>query len=157
MELQSITAKVDALREKGFSDDDINQLLGVDEKAAPTQSVDANPEAIIAALKGGNVQVLQQFAKGHDPEIFNAKVDEIVDFLECSVKEQIKNRSIIWGSVIAVIIFINIGDVFSIEQSGIIFGISILTCIIANAAISVSSLKRQYNFLKPRVLFFIRK
>ncbi|PSW23957.1 hypothetical protein C9J21_22015 [Photobacterium phosphoreum] len=152
MELQSVTAKVDALRTKGFSDEDINQLLGTEEKAAPTQHVDADPDSIIKLLNKGNVQMLQQFAAGKDPEIFNAKIDEIVEYMEIST------FNLVVGTVsLFLLLFINMTAVFrefiSLEIGG---GIFVFLWLIGILLLGFSNFKK-YKFLKPRLLYFIRK
>ncbi|PSW24740.1 hypothetical protein C9J21_21880 [Photobacterium phosphoreum] len=156
MELQSVTAKVDALRTKGFSDEDINQLLGTEEKAAPTQHVDADPDSIIKLLNKGNVQMLQQFAAGKDPEIFNAKIDEIVEYMEKSTVCVMVGSLIVWGGFIYGCYMI---DQAPFDPSGnpplgwYISGFSLLVGFIL---MGVSNVKK-YKFLKPRILYFIRK
>ena len=160
MELQSVTAKVDALREKGFSDSEINQLLDV---PASNGSEDTNttmsPELLMEQIKKGNTQILRQFSKGKDPEIFNAKIDEIVEFMEKSVKKQIEKTV----STIAIGFLICLCCVaYALTFDGHIYAMfimfSTILCLITLGFFNTSSvLKERYTFLKPRLLYFIQQ
>ena len=158
MELQSVTAKVDALREKGFSDTEINQLLGTTpqgEGAAPLSEA-----SVLDALKQGNTQILQQFSKGKDPEIFNAKVDEIVGFLEKDTKKLFKRVLSTFAAIFVVfasygVVFINT-PTLPINAFWLAF-IAIFMLFVLMFMTIYRSLKNRYEFLKPRLLYFIRR
>ena len=155
MELQSVTAKVDALREKGFSDTEINQLLGTTPQGEGAASI--SEASVLEALQKGNTQVLQQFSTGKDPEIFNAKVDEIVEFLEKDTKSHMHIAIVGWGIVFSVIILTSILGSLSPEDVFKINGSVLILFIVFKFFQIKSGLKARYRFLKPRLLYFIRK
>jgi len=155
MELQSVTAKVDALREKGFSDTEINQLLGTTPQGEGAASI--SEASVLEALQKGNTQVLQQFSTGKDPEIFNAKVDEIVEFIEKETKNQVTTSIIVYLICFAVLLSTTMNSSLSVDTVvNVIFG-TVLSLFVFKFFQIKSGLKARYRFLKPRLLYFIRK
>ena len=155
MELQSVTAKVDALREKGFSDSEINQLLDVPTSNSSENTVTSmSPELLMEQVKKGNTQILRQFSKGKDPEIFNAKIDEIVEFLEKDTKFHFRVSMVGWLIVFcSAIIDWNNTSSTSIPY----FAISMVCLFIFKFLFIKQGIKNRYAFLKPRLLYFMHQ
>ena len=157
MELQSVTAKVDALREKGFSDSEINQLLDVPTSNSSENTVTSmSPELLMEQVKKGNTQILRQFSKGKDPEIFNAKIDEIVEFLEKDTKFHF--RAGIAGWSIFIIFMLLIESMTSDISFTSHVALSGMICLLAFKFILIKQgIKNRYAFLKPRLLYFMHQ
>jgi len=147
MGLQSVTAKVDALREKGFSDTEINQLLGTTHQGEEAESI--SEASVLDALKKGNTQVLQQFSTGKDPEVFNEKVDELVSFME-------KSSLTLFGLFLLGFIWLGSLIFFYTSLLDQYPFLATFPFIYMFLVLGLGNLYR-YRYIKPRILYFIKK